>query len=123
MISTDRDIHHGKGLYSSHAVSYSHSEGNGTQRAFEDDPSILYISIHRYDDGEFYPTGTYGHTSSCGEGKGTGFSVNIPWPGPGMDDGDYIYAFQKIVMPIARQFNPDLVISRSALIERITLRV
>lgn len=29
--------------------------GNGTQQAFYSDPSILYISLHRYDDGNFFP--------------------------------------------------------------------
>jgi acetoin utilization deacetylase AcuC-like enzyme len=38
-------------------------------------------------------------------------SVNIPWPCAGMTDADYIHAFQKIVMPIATQFAPDLVMS------------
>ena len=27
-----------------------------------------------------------------------------------MGDADYMYAFQKVVMPIAAEFNPDLVI-------------
>jgi hypothetical protein len=40
--------------------------------------------------------------------------VNIPWPSGGFGDGDYIYAFQKIIMPIAYEFNPDLVISELA---------
>lgn len=40
-------------------------------------------------------------------------SVNIAWPTSGFGDGDYIYAFQKIVMPIAYEFDPDLVISES----------
>lgn len=29
--------------------------GNGTQQAFYSDPSILYLSLHRYDDGNFFP--------------------------------------------------------------------
>lgn len=29
--------------------------GNGTQQAFYDDPGVLYLSIHRYDDGNFFP--------------------------------------------------------------------
>jgi hypothetical protein len=41
----------------------------------------------------------------------SGSSVNIPWPEKGMGDADYIYAFQKIVMPIAMEFAPELVIS------------
>lgn len=29
-----------------------------------------------------------------------------------MGDGDYMYAFQHVVMPIATEFDPDLVIGR-----------
>ncbi|KAG8936674.1 Histone deacetylase hda1 [Tulasnella sp. 418] len=84
--------------------------GNGTQRAFYDDPSILYISLHRYDGGEFYPSGLFGGMEACGEGQGVGKSVNIPWPRKGIMDADYLYAFLRIVMPIAYEFNPELVI-------------
>ncbi|KAI0074161.1 histone deacetylase complex protein [Panus rudis PR-1116 ss-1] len=87
--------------------------GNGTQRAFYDDPSVLYISLHRYDGGQFYPNGPFGSMTSCGEGKGVGYSVNIPWPTYGMGDADYLYAFQTIVMPIALEFAPELVIISS----------
>ncbi|KZT72053.1 Arginase/deacetylase [Daedalea quercina L-15889] len=84
--------------------------GNGTQRAFYDNPSVLYISLHRYEGGYFYPNGPFGSMVSCGQGAGLGYSVNIPWPEKGMKDADYILAFQKIVMPIALEFAPDLVI-------------
>ncbi|KAF9450410.1 histone deacetylase complex protein [Macrolepiota fuliginosa MF-IS2] len=83
--------------------------GNGTQRAFNDDPSVLYISLHRYEQGSFYPTGPFGSMQSCGEEAGLGYSVNIPWPCAEMGDADYIHAFQKIVMPIGIEFAPDLV--------------
>lgn len=39
-------------------------------------------------------------------------SVNIPWPKKGFGDGDYMFAFQHIVMPIAYEFAPELVISK-----------
>ncbi|KAF5393270.1 hypothetical protein D9757_000628 [Collybiopsis confluens] len=84
--------------------------GNGTQKAFNDDPSVLYISLHRYEGGTFYPCGEFGGMASCGEGDGLGYSVNIPWPERGMGDADYIHAFQRIVMPIAMEFAPELVI-------------
>ncbi|WWC96955.1 hypothetical protein V866_003831 [Kwoniella sp. B9012] len=84
--------------------------GNGTQRAFWDDPDVLYISLHRHDGGRFYPTSDFGALDMVGTGAGEGKSVNIPWPGPGFGDADYIYAFQRIVMPIAYEFAPDLVI-------------
>ncbi|KAF8530591.1 hypothetical protein BU17DRAFT_79428 [Hysterangium stoloniferum] len=84
--------------------------GNGTQRAFWTDESVLYISLHRYESGTFYPSGPYGSMESCGEGKGLGTSVNIPWPTKGMGDADYLYAFEKVVLPIAYEFAPELVI-------------
>ncbi|GAA5844933.1 hypothetical protein JCM11251_007273 [Rhodosporidiobolus azoricus] len=83
--------------------------GNGTQRAFEHDADILYISLHRHGAG-FYPGGDYGAMESVGSGAGRGFSVNIPFPNEGMGDADYLYAFQQIVMPIAYEFAPDMVI-------------
>lgn len=84
--------------------------GNGVQQAFYDDPNVLYISIHVHQNGKFYPQGPYGDHLHCGEGIGLGKNVNIPWPRKDMHDGDYMAAFQKIVMPIAQEFDPDLVI-------------
>lgn len=52
--------------------SYISSPGNGTQRAFNDDPSVLYVSLHRYERGQFYPCGPFGGLESCGEGPGLG---------------------------------------------------
>jgi histone deacetylase 6 len=46
--------------------------GNGTQRAFNDDPTVLYVSLHRYEQGTFYPCGPFGGLQSCGEGEGLG---------------------------------------------------
>lgn len=84
--------------------------GNGTQTAFYEDPSVLYMSIHRYQGGKFYPEGPQGNLDQCGLGPGLGFNVNVPWETGGMCDGDYMYAFQRVIMPIALEFNPDLVI-------------
>lgn len=42
-------------------------------------------------------------------------NINIPWSDQGMGDGDYMYAFQEVVMPIATEFDPDLVISKISL--------
>ncbi|KAM0791687.1 hypothetical protein ACM66B_003961 [Microbotryomycetes sp. NB124-2] len=83
--------------------------GNGTQKAFWGDKDILYMSLHRHGDG-FYPGGTYGSAEMVGEGEGEGYSVNVPFPDTGMGDADYIYAFQRVIMPIAYEFNPDIVL-------------
>lgn len=91
--------------------------GNGTQNMFYDDPNVLYISLHVWQDGQMYPGPPDDPTKhddashlSVGRGRGIGKNVNIPWKTKGMGDGDYMAAFQKIVMPIAQEFVPDLVI-------------
>ncbi|KAG7280821.1 hypothetical protein CRUP_010803, partial [Coryphaenoides rupestris] len=53
--------------------------GNGTQEIFYSDPSVLYISLHRYDDGNFFPGS--GSAAEVGSGAGEGFNVNIAWTG------------------------------------------
>ncbi|KAK9862922.1 hypothetical protein WJX84_011523 [Apatococcus fuscideae] len=82
--------------------------GNGTQHIFEDDPSVLFMSLHRHDSGHFYP-GT-GDANEVGYGSGTGYTVNVAWPRAGMTDGDYLAAFMHIVLPIAYEYRPSLII-------------
>ncbi|XP_011496681.1 PREDICTED: histone deacetylase 4 [Ceratosolen solmsi marchali] len=85
--------------------------GNGTQQMFYDDPRVLYLSIHRHDDGNFFP-GTGGPTE-CGAGEGLGYNVNVAWSGglnPPMGDAEYLAAFRSVVMPVAKDFDPDLVL-------------
>ena len=40
--------------------------GNGTQRAFWNDPNVLFVSLHRYDGGAFYPGTTEAGVESVG---------------------------------------------------------
>ncbi|XP_041975577.1 histone deacetylase 6 isoform X2 [Aricia agestis] len=84
--------------------------GNGTQRLTYNDPKILYMSIHRYDNGTFFPSSTEADHSAVGEGAGRGYNVNIPWNKRGMGDAEYMAAFTQIVLPIAYEYSPDLVI-------------
>jgi len=41
---------------------------------------------------------------------GVGFNVNIPWHTAMMGDAEYRLAFDRIVMPIAREYSPDLIL-------------
>eukprot|EP00775_Hariotina_reticulata_P008120 gene8120-8314_t len=82
--------------------------GNGTQHIFEADPSVLYMSLHRYDRGNFYP-GT-GAADEVGFGRGAGYTVNVPWDAGNIGDGDYLAAMQQVLLPIAREFAPNLII-------------
>ena len=78
--------------------------GNGTQHSFQEDPSVLYISLHQY---PFYP-GT-GSRSETGEGKGKGSILNCPM-NAGALDVDYQLAFQEKILPKIDQFKPDAVL-------------
>ena len=78
--------------------------GNGTQHIFEDDPNVLYVSTHQF---PFYP-GT-GNFDEDGEGRGLGTTLNIPMP-PGCGDTEYIGVVDRLVVPAAIGFAPDMII-------------
>ena len=85
-------------------VDWDLHHGNGTQHSFEEDPHVLYFSTHQY---PFYP-GT-GAIDEVGRGAGRGRTVNVPWPA-GMGDAEYLLAFDRVLLPIARSFDPQLVL-------------
>lgn len=85
-------------------VDYDVHHGNGTQHMFESDPSVLYVSTHQH---PFYP-GT-GAPYEIGLDKGAGFTVNLPIEVGAVDD-DYRLVFDEIVVPVLRQFKPEVVL-------------
>ena len=89
VLVVDWDVHH----------------GNGTQDAFWQDPSVLFVSLHQ---DSLFPAGS-GPVDAVGAGDGRGFTVNVPLPG-GTGNAGYRLAFEQVVVPIARQFGPDVVI-------------
>lgn len=88
VLIVDWDVHH----------------GNGTQHAFESDPSVLFFSTHEY---PHYP-GT-GSQQERGRGAGEGMTINVPMSsGQGVDD--YRAVFQDVLVPAARAFKPEFVL-------------
>jgi acetoin utilization deacetylase AcuC-like enzyme len=85
-------------------VDYDVHHGNGTQHMFEADPTVLYVSLHQY---PFYP-GT-GAAGEIGQGAGAGFTVNAPIE-VGATDDDYRIVFTELVVPVLRQFKPNLIL-------------
>jgi len=85
-------------------VDWDLHHGNGTQHSFEEDPSILYFSSHQSP----YNPGT-GANNEVGIGRGEGFTVNVPLS-MGYGDGEYAGIFEKIVTPVALEFDPDLIL-------------
>jgi len=88
VLVVDWDVHH----------------GNGTQHSFYDDPTVLYFSTHQW---PFYP-GT-GAASETGGPHALGKTINVPW-GPGRGDADHLAAFDRVLLPAARRFDPDFVL-------------
>jgi acetoin utilization deacetylase AcuC-like enzyme len=88
VLIADFDVHH----------------GNGTQDAFYADPKVLYFSTHQY---PFYP-GT-GWIDETGTGKGEGTTVNFPMAA-GWGDEEYLRAFNEVLVPVARRFQPQLIL-------------
>jgi acetoin utilization deacetylase AcuC-like enzyme len=88
VLIADFDVHH----------------GNGTQDAFYTDPKVLYFSTHQY---PFYP-GT-GWMEETGTGAGEGTTVNFPMVA-GWGDEEYLRAFNEVLVPVARRFQPQLIL-------------
>jgi len=85
-------------------VDYDVHHGNGTQHIFESDASVLYVSVHQF---PFYP-GT-GSAEEIGTGGGLGLTVNLPLEAGAVDD-DYRIVFEEVVVPVVRQFRPELLL-------------
>ncbi|MEJ2164954.1 MAG: histone deacetylase [Desulfobacterales bacterium] len=85
-------------------VDWDLHHGNGTQHCFENDPSVLFFSIHQ---AVVYPgSGRFGEV---GKGKGKGRTINIPLRA-GCGDAEYIGIFEKILRPVALEFEPELIV-------------
>jgi acetoin utilization deacetylase AcuC-like enzyme len=80
-------------------VDWDVHHGNGTEEIFRGDDSVLFASMHQW---PFYP-------GSGGPGEGGGTTLNVPLPA-GCGDDEYLEAFDELVAPAARAFEPELVL-------------
>ncbi|KRX05072.1 Molybdopterin synthase/thiamin biosynthesis sulfur carrier, beta-grasp [Pseudocohnilembus persalinus] len=95
--------------------------GDGTASLVENDKNILYISMHQYDKGIFYPH--TGKIENMGKDEGLGYNLNLPFDLMDKDQNligrmqnqDYAYLFERIVAPIIKDFKPDLTFISSGL--------
>jgi len=85
-------------------VDWDLHHGNGTQHSFYDTDQVLYCSTHQY---PYYP-GT-GAVLETGNAAGEGFTVNVPLSG-GQGDFEFSRIYNELFAPIARQFQPDLIL-------------
>lgn len=78
--------------------------GNGTQDIFYSDPRVLFCSTHQF---PWYP-GT-GRHSELGDGKGRGFTVNVPLSA-GATDAVELAVLQNVLLPLIKQYQPELIL-------------
>jgi len=78
--------------------------GNGTQHAFESDPTVFYASLHQF---PWYP-GT-GAADERGIGDGEGATLNCPMSA-GSGDREWLRAIETQVMPSLERFDPGFVL-------------
>jgi acetoin utilization deacetylase AcuC-like enzyme len=90
-------------------VDWDVHHGNGTQRCVEGLDDLLFVSIHRHEGGKFYPFS--GAAEDRGTpGKAKAWIVNVPWPRRGLGDAEYMDAFQRVVEPALRAFDPEIIL-------------
>jgi acetoin utilization deacetylase AcuC-like enzyme len=93
--------HHAKKIM---IVDIDAHHGNGTQKVFYASDDVLYFSLHQFPG---YPgSGNFGET---GEGKGEGFTVNVPLR-QGSGDRDVARAIYFLLNPIATAFRPEMIL-------------
>jgi acetoin utilization deacetylase AcuC-like enzyme len=90
ILIVDWDVHH----------------GNGTQDIFFADPTVLFVSVHRFGQG-FYP-GT-GDADETGTGAGLGYNVNVALP-VGTPRAEYHTRYRNAVEDAADKIKPELIL-------------
>lgn len=78
--------------------------GNGTNDIFHATDEVLFVSLH---ESPLYP-GT-GPASDVGSGAGTGYTVNVP-VATGTGDVTYASLLEHVVVPLARAYEPRLIL-------------
>lgn len=96
-------------------VDYDVHHGNGTEQAFYDDPNVLFVSLHQ--DNNYPQQGSgdimeRGSDSAKDPKTGRHTTINIPLP-PGSGSGAYRYAFDEVVLPSVKAFEPDFILVSS----------
>ncbi|HZD71536.1 MAG TPA: acetoin utilization protein AcuC [Actinomycetes bacterium] len=82
--------------------------GDGVQAVFAGEPRVLTISVH--ESGRYLFPGT-GFAHEVGEGPARGSIANLPLP-PSTTDDLYLPAFDAVVPPLLRAFEPEVLVTQ-----------
>ncbi len=80
--------------------------GDGTMEIFYDDPTVMFLSVHRDPHG-FYPR--KGFSTQTGENAGKGYTLNVEMP-EGSGNDEYMLVFDETIVPMISQFAPEIII-------------
>ncbi|TKR87914.1 hypothetical protein L596_012241 [Steinernema carpocapsae] len=78
--------------------------GNGTYEIVKDDDRILFVSSHLYNHGSYWP---YYKEFDCDP---FGNNIFIPFNCAMNSESDLLAAYNNVVMPIAKEFQPELIL-------------
>ncbi|CAD5216548.1 unnamed protein product [Bursaphelenchus xylophilus] len=79
--------------------------GQGTQYVIDDDPNIKLVSIHRYQNGKFWP-----HLPESAVNHKYNNTINIPLDRTGYGDSAYISIMHSVVLPLIGEWKPELIL-------------
>jgi acetoin utilization protein AcuC len=98
----------GQGIHPIAYVDVDVHHGDGVQAIFYEDPRVLTISVH--ESGEYLFPGS-GFVTERGAAGGEGTKVNVPLH-PGATDEAWLAAFDAVVPPILRAFEPKVLVTQ-----------
>lgn len=98
-IATQNLVSHGKRVL---ILDFDGHCGDGTEHIFYDTDQVLFWSLHQ---SPAFPG--KGFVKDIGKDAGLGYTINVEMP-PGTGDDLFFEAIQRF-LPIAKQFNPDVV--------------
>lgn len=93
-----------RGLERVMIIDWDVHHGNGTQAAFYDDPRVVFFSSHQ---APFYPD--TGGARERGEGKGEGYTINLPLPA-GAAGGDLLLLYRAFIPTVVAAYQPQLIL-------------
>ncbi|WP_121611406.1 acetoin utilization protein AcuC [Mesobacillus foraminis] len=100
-----QEKYHARVLY----VDTDAHHGDGVQWSFYDDPSVCTLSIH--ETGRYLFPGT-GNINERGQGKGYGYSFNVPLDAF-TEDESWLHAYTNAFTEIAEFFKPDVILTQN----------
>ncbi|WML45678.1 acetoin utilization protein AcuC [Neobacillus sp. PS3-40] len=83
--------------------------GDGVQWSFYDDPNVCTLSIH--ETGRYLFPGT-GNVTERGQGKGYGYSFNLPVDAF-TEDESWLFTYRNALIEVAEFFQPDVILTQN----------